>query len=1235
MPAVFRHGCSTAVFAAVLALSQIVVAAERPNIVLIMVDDMGFSDIGCYGGEIQTPNLDALASGGVRFDQFYNSGRCCPTRATLLTGLHPHQAGIGLMTLAPGQMPSDKPASYQGFLNRQCVTIGEALREGGYRTMMTGKWHLGMHDQSLWPKQRGFDDFYGIVAGAARFFAPIHPRGITFGNKKIEVPKSTTDEAFYATDAFTDYGIKFIRDHQANSREQPFFLYLSYNAPHWPLQAFESDIAKYRGRYKMGWENLRRSRYQRQIELGLIDGRWELSEPNPKIPDWDSLSPEKQDEMDLKMAVYAAMIDRVDLNVGKLVQHLKSSDAFEDTLILFLSDNGGCAEGGMLGRGEFRDVEKRNQQSANSYGEAWASASNTPFRLYKHFAHEGGTATPFFMHWPRTIKGGQDWYREPAQLIDIVPTLLDVAGVPYPEEYGGERITPLEGVSLRPSFGGEPLNRNEPIFIEHERNTFVRDGKWKLVGRDVVGQTAADPDKWELYDMQLDRTETNDLSNSQSEVLAKLAAKWNQWSQRVGVYPKPIRRPRKTRQSTKPVERPNVVVILADDLGYSDLGCYGGEIDTPNIDALASDGARFTQLYNSARCCPSRASLMTGLYPTQAGIGDFTTNNPSPTRGPGYIGRLNDNCATIAEVLKPAGYSCCYVGKWHMHQDTGPIKRGFDEFYGYTRGHSHDQYDADYYIRLPNGREKEINPPSAQYYATDVFNDYAVEFIKQGQASDKPWFLFLGHSSPHFPVQAPADRADKYDAIYQRGWDVLRDERFARMRQIGLIDGDHWALSPRSIVPVDREDIANGYSGKNNPAWDSLNKDRQLDLARRMAIFAAMVESVDTGVGRIVNHLQQTNDLENTLILFLSDNGACYEWGPYGFDGTSRKGITTIRSDEKLREIGGRGTHQSYGSAWASLGNTPFRLYKHFTHEGGISTPFIAHWPRGIGKPDKWIRDPAHVMDILPTVMEAAGAKYPRNLRGHRITPLEGRSLITLCKGNPLPDRTIGFDHQSAHAIRQGDWKAVYGKRMPQQPKWELYNLAEDRCEMNDLAGKHSDRVNQMASDWQTWAKRVGVIWTGKNASNRKSTDSPSIANRPLTLSVVVKADNPHGVAVAQGGNQHGYALHFVDGKPAFDVRVDGRVKRLIGENSVSGTVELTATLDAETMTLTVDDVPVLSQPSPGFIPVQPIDDLSVGFDNRTAAGNYETPNRFSGKVVRYAVRGGDPSVKQAAGQSK
>ncbi|WP_018968779.1 arylsulfatase [Rubritalea marina] len=514
-------------------------AAERPNVIVIMVDDMGFSDLGYHGGEIDTPYLDALAHGGVRFSQFHNSGRCCPTRATLITGLHPHQTGVGHMTNPPNHPAHDNGvAGYRGFLNRQCVTIAEALKDSGYATFMTGKWHLGYNDRSRWPMQRGFDKFYGCVSGATRFFHPVAPRDMVFGNDPVMPLESTTDEAFYTTDAFTDFAIQFIDEHQKEGGERPFFLYLAYTAPHWPLQAFEDDIAKYRGKYTIGWDKLREQRFQRQKELGLIAPHIKLSPKTANIPDWDSLDAKKQDEMDLKMAVYAAMVDRVDQNIGKLVNSLKDLALSENTMILFLSDNGGCQEGGMLGQGEFYDVEKRNLQLGNSYGEAWANASNTPFRFYKHHTHEGGTSTPFFIHWPAGIQAQHDWFESPAQLIDVVPTILDVAGADYPQSYHGNAIPELEGVSLRPAFQGEALQRQQPIFIEHENNASAREGDWKIVGKSVSPPSGVQYQRWELYNIAQDRTETNNLATKYPEKLKTLSAKWDSWAKRAMVYPK-------------------------------------------------------------------------------------------------------------------------------------------------------------------------------------------------------------------------------------------------------------------------------------------------------------------------------------------------------------------------------------------------------------------------------------------------------------------------------------------------------------------------------------------------------------------------------------------------------------------------------------------------------------------------------------------------------------------------
>ena len=523
------------------------------------------------------------------------------------------------------------------------------------------------------------------------------------------------------------------------------------------------------------------------------------------------------------------------------------------------------------------------------------------------------------------------------------------------------------------------------------------------------------------------------------------------------------------------VTRPNIIFVLLDDLGYSDLGCYGGEIRTPNIDRLAAGGVRFEGMYNSARCCPSRASLMTGLYPPQAGIADFVSREPHPTKGPAHLGRLRDDCVTIAEILKPAGYSCYFSGKWHMHEATGPTDRGFDEFYGYTMDHSHDQYDGEYYQRLPAGRSKEIDPPADEFYATDVFTEYGLEFIRQAQRSENPWLLYLSHSSPHFPLQAPKSDIDRYVEMYERGWDVLREERFSRMVESGIVDPDTWSLSERSIVPVDDDAVANGFSGRPNPAWDSLDPDRRADLARRMATFAAMVERVDSGIGRIVDHLKSTGCFENTMILITSDNGACYEWGPFGFDEHSRKGVTHLHTGPRLEKMGGRGTYHSYGSAWANMCNTPFRMYKHFTYEGGVCAPFIAHWPAGFPAREEIVRGATHTIDVLPTIRGAASAPYPGSRDGHAIPPEEGIDLLPAMRGAPLPSRTLFFSHQQARAVLSGPWKAVWSKRTPEPPRWELYDLAADRCELVDLAESRPEVVTRLAHEWEAYRVRVGL----------------------------------------------------------------------------------------------------------------------------------------------------------------
>ena len=522
---------------------------------------------------------------------------------------------------------------------------------------------------------------------------------------------------------------------------------------------------------------------------------------------------------------------------------------------------------------------------------------------------------------------------------------------------------------------------------------------------------------------------------------------------------------------------PNVLLIVADDLGYSDLGCYGGEIPTPNLDRLAKAGVRFEKCTNSARCCPTRASLITGLHPHEAGIGDFVTAKPSPTRGAAYAGHLLDNNITIPELLKRSGYSTWMVGKWHMGT-PGPMLRGFDAYYGFKnlQAHSNDQWDPAAYVRLPAGTPPELTYAPGKFYATDVFTDYALEFLRQARAAkDKPWFLYLAHSSPHFPVQAPKEAIDRHMATYRRGWDVLRAERFARMQALGLVAADA-VLPPLSLVPVEANDaIANGYSGRPNPAWDSLPADRREDLARRMATFAAMVEHVDQGVGRLLADLEKNGELADTLVLFTSDNGACYEWGPFGFDGASRAGRTDLHVGEALAGMGQAGTHSSYGSAWANLGNTPLAMYKHFCHEGGISSPLIVSWPAALKPSAAWIRTPAHVMDFLPTIAAAAGATYPTERAGKPILPTSGWSLLPAMRGEAMPERGIPTAHEGARGYRLGNWKIVWGKRQAAPVAWQLFDLSKDPSEQRDLAATHPEKLKELADAWMAWASRCGV----------------------------------------------------------------------------------------------------------------------------------------------------------------
>ncbi len=509
--------CWGALFAT-LAAPCIAEKPAHPNIVVILVDDMGFSDLGCYGSEIPTPNLDALAANGLRFTQFYNTARCCPTRASLLTGLYPHQAGVGHMTKDQG-VPG-----YRGHLNDSCVTIAEVLRPAGYFTAMSGKWHVGQ-EHGATPWARGFDRSLNAAAGGFYFAgakrAQLFLNGEAIANDDPRLPKD-----WYSTDLWTTFGLKFIDE--AIAAKKPFYLHLCHNAPHFPLQAPAEEIAKFRGKYKEGWGGLRDQRIERQRQLGIIDPSWEKSPRPADVKLWREHSPQEQDRFDHIMAVYAAVVHRMDKAVGDLVAGLRARGVLEDTLILFMSDNGGNAESGPGGRTE---GDPARADSSWFCGESWAFMENAPFRLYKHYNHEGGIATPLIAHWPSGIGAKGELRHQPGHLIDIMATCVDVSGASYPKEIGAKAIQPMEGKSLVPAFGNQPIAR-DALYWEHEGNAAIRAGDMKLVRRGRGGA-------WELYDMKADRTEQHDLASARPDITNELAAKWQAWAERAHVVPYP------------------------------------------------------------------------------------------------------------------------------------------------------------------------------------------------------------------------------------------------------------------------------------------------------------------------------------------------------------------------------------------------------------------------------------------------------------------------------------------------------------------------------------------------------------------------------------------------------------------------------------------------------------------------------------------------------------------------
>ncbi len=538
---------AASLYAASLNLANEPVTLPKPgkkkNVILILADDMGFSDIGCYGSEIQTPNLDKLAASGVRFNQAYNTARCCPSRAALLTGLYPHQAGIGHMVGNYGV-----PA-YQGYLRTDCVTVAEVMRDAGYHTWMSGKWHVGgnqaPNDPKTWhpgapdqptPLDRGFDRFFGTLGGAGSYYRP----PLLMDQGKFITPE---DKNFYYTNAIGEQACAMIRE--SAEAKKPFFGYVAFTSPHWPLHALPEDIEKYRTRYRAGWDVLRAERHEAQKRAGIIGDNCPLSPRDHEVPAWDSLDTAQQEWESLRMATYAAIIDRMDQNVGRILDCLDATGERDNTMIIFASDNGGCEEllrddgknvvryhlptshGTLPRMGNIKGLAPGPEDTFMSYGRGWANASDTPFRQFKKWVHEGGISTPLIVNYPGFASSRGHLVHDPCHFIDVLPTILEFTGATHPETYHGRAMTPLAGRSVLPAVAGQKALTPTPYFWEHSGNRAVRVGDMKLV--------ADSESPWELYNLAEDRTELHDLAASHPTEVVAMAKRYKTWADSVGV----------------------------------------------------------------------------------------------------------------------------------------------------------------------------------------------------------------------------------------------------------------------------------------------------------------------------------------------------------------------------------------------------------------------------------------------------------------------------------------------------------------------------------------------------------------------------------------------------------------------------------------------------------------------------------------------------------------------------
>jgi arylsulfatase A-like enzyme/acetyl esterase/lipase len=828
--------CMTAALLAV-AVAMPVAKAAPPNVVVILADDLGFSDLGSYGGEIDTPHLDRLAAGGLRFTQGYNTARCWPTRGALLTGSYPQAIRRDALPGGAGGVKQERPAWAR--------LLPELLAPAGYRSYHSGKWHVDGD-----PKSQGFARSLDVTKGDNNYFSAA---GVVEDGRQVPV----TDD-FYATTAIGDHAVKCLADHAREHAGKPFFHYVPFTAPHFPLQAPPELVAKYRDRYRAGWNAVQEARTARLKAMGIVTtapaamereigppyhnpdairilGEAEVNRPLP----WEELSPTQREFQIDKMAIHAAMIDSMDQQVGRIIAQLETMGALDDTLVLFASDNGASAEIMVRGEGHDPQAAPGSRKTFLCLGPGWSSCANTPFRRHKTWVHEGGIATPWIVHWPRGVSTKGQLRTQPVHVIDVVPTVLQLAGIEPPREHAGKPVPPLHGRSFATALRDPAAPpAHDTLWWCHEGHRAVRTGDWKLV--------AAKGTPWELYDLAADRCETKNLAAAEPARVAELDAAWN----RIAAECRTLAAADAPAEPVRPAaatkgKQPNIIYVMTDDQGYGDIAAHGNRvISTPNLDRLHKESVRLTEFHASPTCSPTRAALMTGRHEFRSGV-THTINERE---------RLALSATTLPQLLKTAGYTSGIFGKWHLGDEDAyqPAKRGFDRVFIHGGGGIGQSFPGSCGDAPGNSY---FNPAirsdgtfvKTKGYCSDVFFDAAINWIDTCRKEGRPFFCYVTPNAPHSPLDCPPGSDTPYRA---------------KLEAAGVKD------------PRQRADVAKFY---------------------------AMIENIDTNVGRLMRKLDEWGIANDTLVVFTTDNGTAtgasvFNAGMRGTKGTAYRGGTRVPS---------------------------------------------------------------------------------------------------------------------------------------------------------------------------------------------------------------------------------------------------------------------------------------------------------------------------------------------------